>query len=317
MTVVAKYVAIGEEATFGTEVAATDYINVPRVDPKETLKWVDQDGIASSSLGSSEIGEKASGVEWDMYMNYVDGVGWLLKWLLGDPTSAQLGATAAYSHTYICDDVLKSFTVLVGSEDETEVPYLGQTMKSIEFSTTPGGYLMMKASTYGKFKGADNTIGSPTFSAVVPAMHHNLTWKVATVDKSIYLGASSITITNNPREGALAAGSQEIPVKAKHTKRRVEWSVELVNYDAAMRTVFHAGTKTALQWSWVGANIASTYYYTLTIDIGEAVVSDYSHPKQGRDVEVHKFGGFAEYKSTDSEIKVTLINTDTDYPDAA
>ena len=81
MAEVAKYVGIAEELTFNSEEAVEDYIAVPRVNPKEFVKWADQDSIASSSLPNSEVGEQGANIDFDMYVNYVDGIGWILKWL--------------------------------------------------------------------------------------------------------------------------------------------------------------------------------------------------------------------------------------------
>lgn len=316
MAVVEKYVSIAEEYDFGTEEAHEDDIAVPRVNPKEFTTWVDQDSIATSSIQNSAVGERGSNIDFDMYVNFVDGIGWILKWLLGDPTSLPSGTGGAYTHTYKCDDVLKSFTVLVGTEDLTEVPYPGQVIKSVEFVNTPGGYLMMKVFCYGVDADTANSIVSPSFSVIAPAMSSDLVFKVDTSDKSKYLGVSSITITNNIIEGAFTSGSTEIQNKPKHTKRRVECSLEFTTYDAAMRTAFLVGTPVELHWVWTGASLGGVNY-ALDIKLGEVNINDYDHAVVNRDVEVHKFAGFAEYDAADTEIIVVLTNSDDDYADAS
>lgn len=313
MTRTYKYIGIGQESVYGTEVAASDYIPVLSATPKTTKTFMPHETIGASYLPKAGLVSKNVTLDFEHYITTEDGLGKLLKWLLGDPTSAQQGATAAYLHTYLSDDSLFHFSALAGSADLAEEPYCGMIMRQIELGSEVGKYLSARTSTYGKTKGADNSIGSPTFSTLAALRHADLTVTIDSSDKSQYFSKAGVSISNNPREGAFTAGDVELQNMPKHTRRRVDVSLEMSDYDAALRTAFHANSEIDLNLKWEGATIADTYKYKLEIDISKLNLENYDQPLNSRDIETHAFKGFATYDSTDtSEIVVKLQNTETD-----
>jgi len=311
MARVEKYMAVAEEAAWGTEEAAVDYMAAFNVRPQQKKRWEPIETIAASYLNDAEITGEIGGVAWDFPVNPVDGTGWLLKWIMGDPATS--GTADPYTHVYKTDDVIRSLTALVGSKDLTEEPYAGQVLDTLEFSCAPGGYLIATPTIFGTKKEADNSIGSPSFSGIRPFQHSDITLEIDTVDKSKYAGTLSIGIAANYKKDELTAGSTEIQNQPLHTLRGFKWSIELLRYDDALRTAYNAGNAVDIMVKFTGAASSE-----LQFDMSDAKIDTYRHDVNKRDVETHVFSGFATYDDTDAtELIATLLNSDSDYPDAS
>jgi hypothetical protein len=311
-----KYVGLGEEATALTEASSKNvYLDVKDFDAGQNQQWENEGGVANSYVPDKNMVAEDASPRFNFPIGPESGIGWLLKWFLGDPTSTQQGATTAYEHEYESDDALKTYTTFTGSEDLTEEPYPGQSGDVMGLSCQKGGMLMGSLSSYGLNKSADNALAAASFSALKSFRFRDMTFKVDTVDKSSGVQSMSMKLDQGLVKNMHTAGSAALQNRAKHTVRLITGSVEFSVYDSALRTAYNNKTAVALEFAWTGALIEDPYYYKLTITLPTAYITRYPHPVKGRGIEMHRFGFEAKNDAT-SEINVKLMNTETDYPDA-
>ena len=314
MTKVVKYLGLKQEDTPLTEEAAPAvYMKCTNYKPGQSQTWKKEKGIGTSTLVDASLMEEFSEPSADIFVSTENGLPEILKHVIGDPTSAQQAATSAYKHTYKSDDTLETFTIFCGSEDLTEEPYPGCVITSVELKSSPGEFLMATINWYGKKKGADNSINSPTYTTVKTLDHIDLKVEVDDTDISQYVGAVSVSFNPNFATGEFTAGSTEIQNVPKNQDREVAWSIEIPRYTNELRTHFNAGTEPKIEIIWTGANIEDTYYYKVYVHIPAAICDTYGHDVNERNPEPHTFSGFAIYDtSATSDVVVEITNTDTD-----
>jgi hypothetical protein len=316
MARIVKYVGLGEEATALTEASSKNvYLDVKDFDAGQNQQWENEGGVANSYVPDMNMMAEDASPRFNFPIGPESGIGWLLKWFLGSPTSTQQGGTAAYDHEYESDDALWTFTVFTGSEDLLEEPYPGQSGDVLGLSCQKGGMLMGSISSYGLNKAADNSLAAASFSALKSFRFRDMTFKVDTVDKSSGVQSMSMKLNQGLVKNMHTAGSAALQNRAKHTVRLITGSVEFSKYDSALRDAYNNKTAVALEFAWTGALIEDPYYYKLTITLPAAYITRYPHPVKGRNIEMHTFGFEAKSDSA-TEIYVNLVNTETEYPDA-
>ncbi len=318
MARIVKYVGLGEEATALTEASSKNvYLDVIDFDAGQNQQWENEGGVANSYVSDKNMMAEDASPRFNFPIGPESGIGWLLKWFLGDPTSTQQETSIAYEHEFESDDALKTFTVFAGSEDLTEEPYPGQSGDVLGLSCQKGGVLMGSLSAYGLNKAADNALAAASFSGLKSFRFRDMTFKADTVAKSSCVQSMSMKLDQGLAKNMHTSGSAALQNRAKHTVRLITGTVEFSKYDSALRTAHNNKTAVALEFAWTGALIVDTYYYKLTITLPSAYITSYRHPVKGRAIEMHTFGFEAKNDPTEgSEINVKLVNTETDYPDA-
>ena len=316
-----KYARINEETTWGTKNTGDEVaIMVADYNAKQNMEYTDQEQVAHGYKYDTHLTKESAEVTIDFYPTTEDGLGWILKHLIGAPVSAVVSGTA-YGHTFEDDDDLGSLSIFLGSEDLTEECYAGQVMDNVEFTCTDGEKLMMTVNTYGKNLDSTGALQSATFTELDPFLHSNLTVTLDdSHDISQYVSAVTLSITNNIEKGNHTAGDTQLQNQPPHTEREVTWKIEVDEYASDigtyLRDKYNDDDTVDIEFKWVGVQIAATgEYHTIKFTLPAAkITGGYEHPITKRDKEKHTFSGKAIYDDTeDTVIQAYLINTDTDY----
>lgn len=313
-----RYIGIGEEATYGTEVAATNYLKGASTEEFETkLDNIIIDSMTYLTHEDAAAGKKHSEGGFTAPVTAENGIGWLLKWALGNLTTTQPDATnspSVYLHTILPANTVKSFTSRIGRDDE-EIPYAGQLIKSIEITGKIDELVIVKITTVGKGEGASGSLNTPTYTTT---RYLKFTDSAITIGGTDYTGkVSSIDIKIDNKfntDKAYALGNAEFQVQPVLEGREVTGTIDLIDKDGTIKTAFLNTTKAAIVVTFTGDAIDASYNEYLKITIPAAVYDSYKDSVDKTTQVAPSVPFKAVYDATTTgEIKAELENTVTSY----
>src|SRR3990167_89802 len=236
-------------------------------------------------------------------------VGEFFHMLIGDPSSAQQGGTAAYLHTFTPAAVLTpdSYTFFLDRSMNVMKYNLGQVSK-ITLDISPDNFVMFTADVMFKSEAA-GSIGTPSFVESEELTFQHVTFKIDTVANT-ELKSASIVLENGlfPKRVTSQSQDPEDFIVTQH-----KWSGAMTIYfeDATERNKFLAGTTSSLQFQIIGDTISGAYKYTVDVFIDKVQYTAFPYgDEDGLLAAAVSFE--ATYDSTDTRIgyiAITNINT--------
>jgi hypothetical protein len=168
-----SYIGIGKETTPGTAVAATHFIPVSTMTPKDDITYLVDQGMRGSMVSEYDTiaGVKVATYDFDGDA-FPDTLGFLLTGVLGDLTTT--GASAPFSHAMAVlntgDAQPPSYTIsdyyaMTGAA--TTRRYAGMKFSEVGLKWAADGLLTYSAKATG-YASATATNPTPTYSAVTP-----------------------------------------------------------------------------------------------------------------------------------------------------
>lgn len=315
-----SHVGMGKETTFGTPVAATDYVRFASETINETFEQVKSDiqnAVVDEAPYYTGMQTVAGDVSFDVYPNIV---GNFMKSALGAPVSTIQGAGPAYQHVFTpaqtnfaTNCALPPYTLEVNRDLTQAFQYPGSVVNELDFNFgVDKKILNCKASVLAKTR---NLIAktAPSFD-----VQDAFTWNMATVtlNSVVNTNVSSVEIgvKNELDARPTLDGTRTINRIMRNGKRSfpIKLTVELA--DLTEYNLFIAQNEVPLQIKLVGALIASTYNYTFQVDMNKFHFNAFPINVSGSGVITAVLDGWAEYDPTSSyAAKFTLINTKTAY----
>jgi hypothetical protein len=311
---------IAKESTWGTRVAAEDYVYFVSENLSEKLEEVNSESIrANRDLPDFYQGQFTC--DGDIVLEvYPDTIGYFLRSALGQPSEAQQEATSAYKHTFTPTDTpfhddcaLYPYTLEIYRDLDTSDEYTGCVVDSLAFEWSVSTKILRATAGIIAKTRADLEASSDSFQAIDPFVWH----QGAIVIGSANTDLESLTINiNNNQEPVFLLDGAQTPAKILPTGFR-EFTLSGVfgiiddhtEYDK-----FIAGTETDWVITFTGATIESTYKYTLAFTLKDVVYRAYPLGVSGPNRQTVAFEARAQYDSDAGySCLVELTNEVTDY----
>jgi hypothetical protein len=311
----ARYLGIGEETTFNTAVAAAKYIDIVKEGLKTIVPPVYQPTVATRTPSKYKQGPVHSEGDFEMFVESENGMGWLLKWLLGSGASALL-ETGVYQHTF--KDVLatKSFTARAGRDSE-ELTFAGCKINKMTLNAKVKEFLHSSFGVIGAKKEATGAIGVPTFSTK-KAFIFNEGEIQLDGGENAYVNAVSLDVDNAMKIDDHRVFHAQEPKEMKPTELKVSGDISFIEPQSAVRTKFLAGTAATLKMIFTDPTlIGATKYPELEVYLPAIVYETEESGIDKRETRKQKDGFNALYDPTSVyTIQSKLTNTTVSYPDA-
>ena len=161
------------ETTWGTAVTVDKFTNINSESIKAEVGKIESPYLGNLVMGTSQVSTYISGASGDINFPFFNkGMGTLLKHCFGTVVSAQVGATAEYTHTFTLDLTAAKFglgaTVQIGrpSVDGTVRPftYEGGKITSFEIALAAQGLLTLTTTWAFEDEETGTALASPSFA---------------------------------------------------------------------------------------------------------------------------------------------------------
>jgi hypothetical protein len=318
-----SHVGIGKEVTWGTAVAASDYIKFASEGLTEEIEQVISEamqGIVDESPSFEGLHNIAGDVSFDVYPNII---GHLLRSAFGAPVSSQPDATnnpSVYQHEFtpvqpnfsnIC--ALPPYTFEVHRDLESAFQYAGAVVNDLTFNFGTDTKIMQGTAALIAKKLALITKTTPSFEATNPFL-----WNQATITIG---GASKNDVqtlqfgVNNSLEGRTTLdGTREISRIWRNGWRTFPVSFTFDLDDLTEFTRFRSQSEVAATIELTGATISGTYNHKLTIEIPKLRYTAFPINVGGAEAITASVEGAAKYDAALAHaMKITLTNTTSSY----
>lgn len=231
--------------------------------------------------------------------------------LLGAKSSVQQGATSAYLHTFTRSGILPPAYTFFMDRSLGVLKYNRGCVKAINLKGSVDGLIEVDADVLFQTE-ASGSIGSPSFPTQRYQSFQNVDFKIAG-SSNTNVKEWELKIDNGAKALRTLAGSQDLSDIVAPDLLSIKGSFLIYFANTTERDKFVANTAVALRMLSVGATIASTYKYTVDINVYEAHYDAFPYGEdQGLLAAKASFEGF--YSSSDSKaIDVAITNTDTAY----
>jgi hypothetical protein len=314
------------ESVYGTYVAPTRFYEYASESLKKETEFVQGGGLAAGRFAQSGsrrtlTREFGSGtVEMDV-PNQKFGL--LLAHLMGSATTpVQQGATIAYLQTHAFSDNFGfSLTGQVGIPDTstgTARPYsfLGGKINSMEFSCGVGEQLKVVTDFDFQKVSEAQTLATASYATGLGNWgYNNMAVKLGTFGaEAAVAGINGCTMKiERPMKtdrASAVAGLKGEPIINDYAN--VTGTFEAEFYDKTiLADRFANNTSTSLIWEFVGANIASTYYYTIQLKVPMIFLEGDTPQVGGPDVVGGSFNFTGKSDGTNPLCTITYTSIDT------
>lgn len=232
--------------------------------------------------------------------------------LLGSKTAAQQGGTAAYLHT---------FTQQTGLQPPAYTFFQDRSLGVLKYNRGCVKAISMKGGVDNLVETdveilfeneASGSIGSPSFPTQRYQSFQNVDFKIAGTSNTD-VKEWDLKIDNSARAHRVLAGSQVLNDIIAPEKISITGGFTIYFQNTTERDKFIANTASAIRILSIGATIASTYKYTIDINIYAAHYKAFPYGEDdGLLAAKAQYEG--HYSTSDSKaIQVELTNTDTSY----
>ena len=232
--------------------------------------------------------------------------------LLGTKAAAQQGGTAAYLHTFTQQTGLQppSYTFFIDRGLGVLKYNLG-CVKEISLKGGVDNLLEIEAGVLFKTE-ASGSIGSPSFPTAQYLGFQHVDFKIAG-SSNTDVKEWDLKIDNGARAHRVLHLSQDLNDVIHPDLLSIEGGFTIYFQNTTERDKFIANTSVAIRILCEGATIASTYEYSLDINVYAAKYKAFPYGEdQGLLAAKVTFQGF--YSTSDTKaIQVEIINTDTSY----
>jgi hypothetical protein len=232
--------------------------------------------------------------------------------LLGSKTSAQQGGTAAYLHTFSQQTGIQppSYTFFQ-NRDLNVLKYNRGVVKAMSFKGGVDNLVEVDADVLFENE-ASGSIGSVSYPTQRYQSFQNVDFKIAGTSNT-NVKSWDLKIDNTARALRTLQGSQVVTDIVAPEKINIDGGFEIYFADTTERDKFIANTAVAIRILSIGATIASTYKYTIDINVYEAHYKAFPYGEdQGLLAAKASFEGYYATGSSKA-IDIALTNTDTAY----
>jgi hypothetical protein len=317
------HIGIGKEITWGTAVAASDYIRFASESLNEEIEQVISatlNGVVDEGASFEGMHNVSGDVSFDAYPNVM---GHLLRSAFGAPVTTQpdaVGNPTVYQHVFtpgqsnfsnVC--ALPPYTFEVHRDLEQAFQYTGAVVNDLTFSFGTDTKIMQGAAAVIAKKLALIAMTTPNLETTDPFMWHQAT---ITIDGQVNNDLQTLEFgVNNSLEGrSTLNNTKEISRILRNGKRTFPVSFTFDLKDMAEYNRFRSQSEVAAKIELVGGTISGTYNYKITVDIPKLRYSSFPINVGGADAITASVEGSAKYDSASAHgMKITLVNTKSAY----
>lgn len=297
-----QHLGLAFESAYGTATTPTVWIPTTSVKPEDEIKKIQDEGRRAnlSKVFNVYDGVTSSKVDVD-FECYPDAIGYLLKAILGQPTTT---GTGNYTHTFKIVNALAPSLTLSYFNGIAEHAHAGSVINDLQFKFDTEGVVNASAKFIG-MKSSVVATTTPSYSTIAPFMGWGTTLSIGGTSNSNVVGGE-VTLK---REAKLLYGANNSQAPNKYSSGRIELTGKLtfdVESENELNLLGGADTSLALTFN-KDANTQMIVSCN-TVDISKAIV-DTSQEFVRVDLEFT-----ALYNTTDAGIvTVTLKNAVASY----
>lgn len=317
------HLGLGKETTWGTPVAATDYIRFVSEGINEEIEQVISEALdAKFDEGASFEGlHNISGdITGDVYPTML---GHLLRSALGAPVTTQPDAAAnptVYQHVFtptqtrfsnVCE--LPPYTYEVHRDMAQAFQYAGAVTDSLKFSFGTDTKIMQATASIIAKALALITKSTPSFETTAPFLWNQAVITIAGAGNTD-ISTLEFGVENSLEGRATLDGTKNISRIWRSGKRRFPLSFTFDVQDLTEYNRFRNQSEVAASIVLTGAQITGTYNYKLQIDIPKLRYEAFPLNVGGAETITVQANGVAKYDAaTSAAMKFTLTNTKNSY----
>lgn len=317
------HVGIGKEDTWGTPVAAQDYLKFSSEGLTEEIEQVMSEaqlGIVDEAPSYEGMRSISGDVSFDVYPNVV---GHLLRAAFGAPITTQpdaVGNPTVYQHVFtpvqsnfsnIC--ALPPYTFEVHRDFEQAFQYAGAVVNDLTFSFGTDTKIMQGTAAVIAKSLALIAETVPNFEVTNPFLWHQATVNIGGVETDD-LQTLEFGVNNSLEGRATLNNTKEISRVARNGKRTFPVNFTFDLKDLAEYNRFRSQNEVAVTVDLVGANISGTHNFQLKIEIPKLRYTSFPINVGGAEAITAQVNGVAKYDSALAHaVKITLVNTKQNY----
>jgi hypothetical protein len=313
------HIGLGKEVTYGTPVAAADYLRFASEGLNEEIEQVITEnisGVVDEGASYEGMHNISGDISFDVYPNVV---GHMLRAAFGAPVSTEV-VTGVYQHVFtpaqnsfsnIC--ALPPYTLEVHRDMEQAFQYSGAVVNDLTFSFGTDNKLMQGSAAIIAKALALIAKTAPNFEATNPFRWFQAT---VTLDGTINKDISTVEfgIQNNLEGRASLDGTKEISRVLRNGFRSFPVKFSLDLKDMAEYNKFRSQNEVPLKIELVGDVITGADNYKLTVDIPKFRFAAFPINVDGAGAIATQVDGSAKYDpSALHAMKITLINSTVSY----
>lgn len=317
------HVGLGKETTWGTAVAATDYIRFASEGFNEEIEQIIAETLNGTvdEAGSYEGARTVAGdLSFDVYPNIV---GHLLRSAFGAPVTTQpdaVGNPTVYQHVFTPvqnnfsnDCALPPYTFEVHRDLEQAFQYAGAVVNDLTFSFGTDSKIMQGTAAVIAKKLALITKTTPSFDTTNPFLWNQATITIAGATNN-YLQTLEFGVNNNLEGRFTLNATREVSRILRNGKRAFPISFTFDLKDMAEYNRFRSQAEVAAKIELVGASISGAYNHKMIIDIPKLRYTAFPINVGGAAEITAQVQGVAKYDSVAAHaMKITVINTKSTY----
>lgn len=322
MSIYDASISLATETTYGTSAAPTRSFEAKADGWKREMAYIESLGMRSAFQGlrTDRIVPVNMGGAGELELDVLNkGFGLLFKGAFGTTTGpTQEAATSAYVQTHAIDSAgpTTSYTVQVvrpyaAASGTKCFTYTGAMVTDWELGNNVGELLTAKLSF--DFQNESTTPAAAATSYPASTSPFDWTQCTATIN-----GAASAVVEANV-QGTTGLKTDRRFLRASALKKQplrsaaptVEGTIAGEFEDTTFYDLFVAGTAVSLQLKWVGALIASTYYYTVQLDIPKVIFTGETPEVSMDDLTRQPLPFRALHDGTNALATLTYRSTDT------
>jgi hypothetical protein len=314
-----SHIGLGKETTWGTPVAANDYLRFASEGINEEIEQViseNQSGVFDEGASFEGLHNITGDVSFDVYPNVV---GHLLRAAFGNPVTST-PSTGVYQHVFtpsqtnfsnVC--ALPSYTFEVHRDFEKAFQYSGALINELTFSFGTDSKIMQGTAAIIAKSLSLIAKTTPNFEATNPFL-----WNQAkiTVDGVEHQDISTVEFgVSNSLEGRATLNQKKEVSRVLRNGARtfpVNFSLELM--DLTEFNKFRAQNEIPIKIELTGGIVSGTSKYSLVIDIPKFRFNAFPINVGGAGAVTAQVDGSAKYDPANLYgMKITLTNSKTSY----
>lgn len=314
------YLGYGEETTYGTAVARTNYLDVNSESIKDSHTLVESGALNSIGIDTDRVAKGSVAFAGDIVFDAMYG-GWerILRGLSGSvgyafTTNGQ--ATGVHRHRFTPDPDLDKFFTLelfrdtndfAGADANQAFIYKGCKVNSMTFDASLDSFVQVTTNIVAQdmARAAKSTPTLPTENLVV------FTEGAVTLDGSSYnVESFNLTVNNGLNTSKRRVGSRTIFEPTRNAKIEVTGSITLDFESFARYDKFINGTAFAIVLTCTGAAVGSGNE-KMVFTLNKCRLTDWGAPVSGPG-QIQETFSFKAYRDTGiSEYQIDLENDNT------
>lgn len=317
------HVGLGKETTFGTPVAASDYIQFASEGITEEIEQVISQSL-NNTVDEPPTFEGLHSIAGELSFEVFPNVlGHILRSALGAPATTQPDATnnpTVYEHIFtpvqdnfstVC--ALPPYTLEVHRDLEQAFQYAGAVVNDLSFNFGTDTKIMQGSASIIAKALALISATTPSFETNDPFLWHQSS---ITIDGASNNDLQTLDFAiNNSLEGRATLNGSKTVSRIRRNGRRT-FPVNFT-YDISDLTEFNKfrnQNEIPVKIELTGASISGTYNHKLTIDIPKFRYTAFPINVGGAETITAQVNGVAKYdKAVGYGMKVTLVNTEASY----